>query len=194
MLHGTTLHLCQYLVAHVPATLAGTYSVLRNDTTSPCTACPQGLSTTDTGAVSLTDCNICAQGYGSSNASDKACSQQCGGATSTYGGGQAAGSSCVTCPEMVTGFSFDVLGVGQTYAPAVVTRPRANSPADCVSAFTQVVDSAWYMGGNATLTPVYSASTFNACVADCAQDVQCLYLTFDYNTQTCSKLTLSYGT
>jgi hypothetical protein len=43
------------------------------------------------------------------------------------------------------------------------------------------MDVAWYLGGSANLTAVAGANNFTACAAACKDDVNCQYVTFDYN-------------
>lgn len=81
---------------------------------------------------------------------------------------------------MTTGFSFDFLGNNEAFNPAPVARTGAASPADCLSSFAQIADSAWYMGGNATMEDVSSATSFELCTAACTTD--CMYVTYDYDT------------
>jgi len=166
----------------------GTYNdVLRADTTSPCGSCPAGLSTSQAGGRSLTDCNVCSAGYGGAN-----CATQCGaGNGATFGpAGRPEGTACEACPAMTTGFSFDYLAVNQNFTPAAVARAGADSPADCLAEFAQIADAAWFLGGSVAMTNVTQASgvtTFDGCVADCKADGNCQYITFDYDAATCWK-------
>jgi hypothetical protein len=81
---------------------------------------------------------------------------------------------------MTSGFSFDYMADNKNFTPAVVARTGAESAADCLAEFAQIVDAAWYMGGAATLTDVSSATTLQACVDDCKGDSTCQYITYDY--------------
>jgi hypothetical protein len=69
----------------------------------------------------------------------------------------------------------------------VVSRLYADSPADCLNEFNQVVDAAWQMGGSAQMTAVAGVTTLDGCVAACNTDSSCQYITFDYDTSVCSK-------
>jgi hypothetical protein len=86
---------------------------------------------------------------------------------------------------MSTGFSFDFQATNQAFTPASVARSLADSAADCLAEFAQIEDSAWYLGGNATLTTVSGANTFADCVAACTGT--CQYITFDYDAAAGSK-------
>lgn len=175
--------------ATTTTTTTGYYNdQLRPNTTTPCTACPSTLTTAQPGGRSLDDCSVCAPGRSGSN-----CTTQCGGAGNpTYGPPQrSAGSACEQCPVMATGFSFDYLGTTYTYAPSSVARAGAESPADCLAEFAQIVDTAWYLGGSVSLTNVSGATTFAACVSNCSADSQCQYFTFDHETSARFKKTAS---
>ena len=163
----------------------GTYNDdLRLSKTTPCAACPGGLSTSQPGASSVSACDICKAGWGEAN-----CNTRCGGSNgANYGpAARPLGSNCVPCTDQKVGFNFDWLGAAQLYQPAVVTRSGAESPADCLSEFGQVVDSAFHMGGDVAMTAVPSATTFDACVAACKADTYCQYMTWNYDTSSCSK-------
>jgi hypothetical protein len=70
----------------------------------------------------------------------------------------------------------------------MVARPGAESEGDCLAEFGQLGETgAWYMGGAVSLTPVYTATTLEECVAACKSvaDSSCQYLTFDYDAKTC---------
>lgn len=164
----------------------GTYNaLLRADTTTACTACNTGLSTSTTGGRDSSACDVCATGYG-----EAACGQQCGGDFGANFGvaGREKDSSCDACPVMATGFSFDYLAVNQNFTPSVVARAGADSPADCLAEFAQISDSAWYMGGSAAMEAVSAASSFDTCVAACKAEDSCQYITFDYDTSACSMM------
>jgi len=167
----------------------GTFNAdLRSNTTAPCNSCPAGLSTSQPGGRSADDCNVCAAGFGGAN-----CATTCGATNgANYGpAGREAGLACVECPAMVTGFSFDYLGSNMNFTPAAVARSQADSPADCLAEFAQIADAAWQMGGDAAslvnVTAASSVNTFTGCVADCKADAACMYMTFDYDTNTCFK-------
>lgn len=60
------------------------------------------------------------------------------------------------------------------------------SSGDCLAEFGQVGSvGAWYVGGAATLTAVTflttAASSLEDCAAACKADVDCEYITYDYN-------------
>lgn len=172
----------------------GTYNdQLRTSKTAACTACPTGLSTAQTGGLTVDDCNVMALGWGISSGSDTAA--PCGGsARGSYGpAARPAGSACVSCPDQNTGFSFDFLAVNRLFQAPVVARMYADSPADCLNEFNQVMDAAWQMGGTAQMTPVAAANTFEGCVEDCKADNSCQYITFDYDTSACSKRAAKTG-
>lgn len=185
---ATTLCFCCY---------TGTYNdMLRANRTAPCTQCPTGLSTAQTGGLSIADCNTCAVGYGGSGGSDTACDTVCGGplGAGAYGPpARPAGTPCVSCPEQVTGFSFDYLAVNRLFRPAAVAREQAGSPADCLNEFAQIVDAAWYMGGVVQLTDVPGNVTFDACVGNCKADANCQYITYDYDASNCTKKVAGTG-
>jgi len=171
-------------------TSTGTYNdQLRTSTIAPCTPCPTGLSTSQTGGSSIDDCNLCAPGYGGTS-----CATQCGGTTSTYGPAERPiDSTCENCPYITPGYFFDYLAINRNFSPAVVARPGAVSAADCLAEFGQISDVAWYMGGSVAMATVSSASTFAACVDACKADTDCQYITFDYVTSQCSKRTAGPG-
>lgn len=181
-------HLCLSSMTPALNPPTGTYNDrLQGDRTTPCSKCPLGLSTSQEGSLSVSDCDVCSPGFGGPS-----CALQCGG---TQGGpnygppGRYKGSSssdCEPCPVVQTGFSFDHLAVNQNFSTTVVARARASSPADCLLEFGQLADVAWFMGGAAALTRVTTAGTFAACVADCKADRACEYLTFDYNAPVAS--------
>jgi len=158
--------------------------MLRSNATAPCTPCPDHLTTSQTGGLSLDDCNMCKAGYGGED-----CATQCGGSSgnATYGpAGRSKGTECLPCPVVKLGYFFDFQAVNQGFAPAVVARVSARSLADCLAEFAQVDDLAWFMGGSVAMAPV-EANSFEACVEDCKADAACQYLTFDYKTRRCSK-------
>ena len=66
---------------------------------------------------------------------------QCGG--STYGPPDRDNSKqqCIECPTS-NGFSFDVMGSNQQFVPYTVSRVGADSPADCLAEFAQIMDDA----------------------------------------------------
>jgi hypothetical protein len=127
---------------------------------------------------------MCAAGFGDSN-----CATQCGGGSgATYGpaGRSKVDPGCVACPAMSTGFSFDHMG-NQNFTPAAVARLAADSAADCLAEFAQIVDAAWYLNGAVSLAKDASATTFDACVTACKGDDNCQFITFDYDTNECFK-------
>lgn len=159
----------------------GTYNdALQSNNTAACQSCGTGLTTSQPGADSFGDCNVCVAGYGGSTCS------LCGGvAGATYGpAGQDNKANCTTCPTMATGFSFDYTGTNQPFTPASVARSGADSPADCLAEFAQIEDSAWYLGGAVALTNVTDVAVvdFDTCVAHCKGDAACQYVQFDYDT------------
>jgi hypothetical protein len=172
--------------------LSGTYNdVLRPNKIAPCTACPTGLSTSQTGGLTLDDCNVMALGWGTSGSTRAPCG---GTARGSYGSAtRAIGSACVSCPDQTTGFSFDFLALNRLFQPVVVSRLYADSPADCLNEFNQVVDAAWQMGGSAQMTNVAGVTTFDGCVAACNADSSCQYITFDYDNSACSKRVAKSG-
>lgn len=80
---------------------------------------------------------------------------------------------------MTVGFSFDYKSTNQSFAPDALSREMAASAGDCLAEFAQIVDSAWYMGGSATLTPD-SATTLELCATACKGDADCQYFTYNY--------------
>lgn len=166
-----------------PLCSAGTFNPeLRSNTTAACDACPAGLTTSQAGGRSAADCNMCSVGYGGSN-----CATQCGGINgATFGpaGRSKLAPDCVACPAMSTGFSFDHMG-NQNFTPAAVARLAADSAADCLAEFAQIVDTAWYLNGAAVLTQDTNATTFDACVAACKDDANCQFITYDYDSNQC---------
>jgi hypothetical protein len=84
---------------------------------------------------------------------------------------------------MSTGFSFDYAGTNQAFTPASVARSLADSAADCLAEFAQIEDSAWYLGGTASMTNVtdVDVTDFETCVAHCKADGNCQYVTYDYD-------------
>lgn len=163
--------------------LTGTYNSLRRDnTTTPCEPCPAGLTSSSTGGDAVSDCNLCAEGWGGTG-SGKTCNLQCGGTNGANFGsaGREAGEKCDNCPAEAGSFNYDYLAQNQPFSPAVVARAGAASPADCLSEFAQIADTAWVMGGSAPLTTVANVSTWDACVADCKADMNCQYVYYDYD-------------
>lgn len=90
------------------------------------------------------------------------------------------GSECLACPAALNGYSFFQRSTNNKCVPAVVTRVGAESTSDCLVAFAQVADTAWYMGGAVPLTPVPGVGSFDACVEGCRSDASCQYITYDY--------------
>jgi hypothetical protein len=117
--------------------------VLRPGTAASCDSCPPGYTTSSTGSTKPSDCELCLPGWGDNTGALNAqnCSMQCGG--STYGppGRDATQRKCLECPTG-SGFSFDVLASNQLYVPDTVSRIGADSSADCLSEFAQIVDDA----------------------------------------------------
>lgn len=109
---------------------------------------------------------------------------QCGGLNGANFGsaGRPAGDGCDQCPPEAGSFNFDYLAENQPYSPATVARAGAASPADCLSEFAQISDTAWVMGTAGNLTSVPDATEWAACVADCKADATCQWVTFDYDT------------
>jgi hypothetical protein len=88
---------------------------------------------------------------------------------------------------MSTGFSFDFMG-NKNFTPAAVARTGADSAADCLAEFAQVVDAAWYLHGSATLANITdTAASFDACVSACKDDDSCQFITYDYDSNQCFK-------
>lgn len=163
--------------------VAGTYNgELRPNKTAPCAPCPQGRSTFQPGAVGTEDCSVCAPGYGGLG-----CSLPCGGGSgvnATFGAvGREVGSECQACPQITTGFSFFDSSGNNNFVPAVISRAAAESSAECLAEFAQIVDGSWYMGGSVTMTTVANVTSFESCVEICRTDANCQYLTFDYGVQ-----------
>lgn len=117
--------------------------MLRPGTAASCDSCPPGYTTSSTGSTKPSDCELCLPGWGDNTGALNAqnCSMQCGG--STYGppGRDAAQRKCLQCPTG-SGLSFDVLASNQLYVPDTVSRIGADSSADCLSEFAQIVDDA----------------------------------------------------
>lgn len=154
------------------------------NTTATCTPCTTGLTTSRTGGRTASDCNLCLPGYG--GASD--CTNQCGGLAATYGPAgrstEDGTTACLDCPTMSVGFSFDYKSVNQAFTPNSVARLGAETGADCLAEFAQIVDAAWWLPG-ANASAVAGVSTFGDCVDACTGD--CQFVTFDYNDNTCYK-------
>jgi hypothetical protein len=96
----------------------------------------------------------------------------------------------MACPPIEKGYFFDYDGT-KMFKPAVVSRLGAESLGDCLAEFAQVGDTAWYMGGDVTMTPVLVSDgdidlQFLDCVSKCTAAAKCQYITFDYTTGTCS--------
>jgi hypothetical protein len=87
---------------------------------------------------------------------------------------------------MSTGFSFDYMG-NKNFTPAAVARLGAESAADCLAEFAQMVDAAWYLNGAVALAKDTSATTFDLCVKSCKDDDSCQFITYDYDTNECFK-------
>lgn len=160
----------------------GYYNDARQTTkTAACTACSTigaGLTTSQPGGRSTTDCNLCVAGYGGNN-----CTTSCGGGLdnlATYGpAGRPSGEACITCPTMAAdmGFTFNYGGVSNNFNPLPAARSGAESSADCLSSYAQLAQGNWFMGPTATLTNDTAAS-FTLCVSACG--TSCLFATFDY--------------
>lgn len=160
---------------------AGTYSEgsRASNRTSPCLPCPEGRSTIQAGGIDISDCSVLAAGYGGVNGSSP-----CGGgrgANATFGAAwRAVGSDCLACPSAFNGYSFFHRSTNRQFVPDVVSRVMAETAADCLAEFAQVVDAAWSMGGSAALTSVPGTSTFADCIDSCRSDASCEYITYDY--------------
>jgi hypothetical protein len=166
---------------------AGTYrDKLSESNTAPCFKCPTGRSSSQPGAASIADCDVCAPGYGSAPDAGTACGQQCGGSAATYGnnGRYLSAPICKACPTP-SGYPFWFQNERQLWAPAAVARLGATSARECLAEFAQFDYMAWRMGGNATMEAVPAAVTFEACVAACTGG--CQYVTFDYATGVCER-------
>jgi len=85
---------------------------------------------------------------------------------------------------MTVGFTYFFNGSIQPFAPPVYARQYATSPAHCVAEFAQIMDGAWFMGGNASMTQQTTAN-FDACVQVCRASSTCQYITYDYETRAC---------
>ena len=110
--------------------------MLRNDTSSPCSACPAGTTTLRDGADSVEDCAACQPGFGGPG-----CAAQCGGVgdAASYGpGGRSVGAECVACSASKAGYSFDWMMGNDMFAPRAVAKLGADSPGDCLAEFVQV--------------------------------------------------------
>jgi len=130
---------------------------------------------------------MCVVGFGGTD-----CATQCGGSNATYGtAGREKGEACVECPVIAVGFYFDYMAINRNFTPAVVARPGAVSPADCLAEFGQIADLAWYMGRPVDMARVADVGTFEACVEDCKRDDDFQDITYDYNTTQCYKKVLS---
>jgi hypothetical protein len=139
-----------------------------------------------TGSTSENDCNLLQQGYGVNNESQVIL---CGGDQPTYGPpGREAGSPCEICPKANPGYQFNYpLGSPQLnpFVPETVAIWRSSALDDCLTQFGQPGDTSWQMGGAVQMAPA-NASTFEDCVAACAADDTCQYMTFDYASNICS--------
>jgi hypothetical protein len=62
---------------HHGLTCAGTFNgLLRSNTTMPCDRCPEGYTTSQTGCLSASDCNVCLPGYGDTTGSSSSTAAQ----------------------------------------------------------------------------------------------------------------------
>lgn len=160
-------------------TPAGTYNPeIRTTKTAPCTACPEGRTTSQAGATTINDCSLCVVGYGGSD-----CNQRCGGgrgANATYGVEGSEARVCEPCPAVANGFTFYYRGNQSAFVPAVVSRLGAGSAGDCLAEFAQITDSAWALGGTVQLTDVANIASFEACAEACRTTSNCQYATYDY--------------
>lgn len=87
---------------------------------------------------------------------------------------------------MTVGFSFDFKSANQAFTPDSVAREGAESGADCLAEYAQIVDAAWWLPGAAggfAGAEVADVSNFTACVEACGAN--CQMVTFDYNTDKC---------
>lgn len=158
----------------------GTYNdQIRPTKTDPCTDCPTGRSTFQTGGSSVSDCSVCVGGYGGSD-----CSGRCGGGrglNATYGApGRTQGADCDVCLAITNGFTFYYRGNQSSFVPAVVSRLGAESSADCLAEFAQINDAAWFLGGTARLNKVNNIASFNDCVESCRTTATCQYASYNY--------------
>lgn len=165
----------------------GTYNdaAYTNSTTTPCSSCPNGTTTSSTGGDSAGACSLCAAGYGGA-----ACSSLCGGpgASATYGpAGRTVGSACVSCTTSATGYSFEWNGSNGLFNPQAVSRVGATSSVACLTEFAQFADHAWWLPttGDTNMVVTGSVVSFSDCVATCTSAAKCQYVTYDYTTQTC---------
>lgn len=166
-----------------------------------CTPCPAGLTTTEEGASSPANssCNVCAPGYGGASFVDCYIGKTCGGVNgANYGpwGRSPTTFACTPCPTMATGsggFTFDFAQSTNNYAPGSVARPGATSVSDCLAEFTQVEDNVWSLPSNLTATPD-AADSLEGCTAACAEDADCMFVTFNYASDSCSLFLAPFGT
>lgn len=203
------LSLClKYLSRTVLFHIAGTYNdVLRSSTTAACTSCGEGYTTSGTGSLSSTECSMCLPGYGdepTTTSNNPSCGSKCGGAAgATFGpvGREASteGRKCLACP-ISTGFSFDYLAQNQLFVPETVARLGADSSADCLAEYAQIVDDVWFLGGDAALTTVETIgngttniTTVVECTEACSEDADCMFVTFSYDGQVCQKKVAEAG-
>jgi len=171
---------------------------MRENTTAPCGACPSGLTTSEPGGSDLSHCNHCQEGWGGPGFGFT-CDIQCGGLNGANFGpaGRGSGEPCFECPEQSIGFSYDYLARNQPFAPSVVARAGAASPAECLSEFAQISDTAFFMDGYAPMVNVPNATLWSDCIADCKADAGCQYVTYDYDalvdSQKCFKKVAGNG-
>jgi len=148
---GVNLYLCCSRPSTCPLWIpvrfvTGTYNaLLQNDTTTPCVTCPTGFATSQTGGTNLKDCNLCLPGYGDSG-NNTDCAAKCGGENgANFGpaGRDALNHRCTNCPAGGTKFSFDYMADNMVFIPDSVARIGADSPADCLAEFAQILDDTW---------------------------------------------------
>lgn len=147
------------------------------------------ITTSQPGARSSAQCDLCSAGYGSPADGNIACGTPCGGGTgvnANYGplGRHITTPSCVSCPPMTVGFTYFFNGSIQPFTPPIYARQFATSPAHCVAEFAQIVDAAWVIGGTVSMAQP-AATTFETCVGVCRANSTCQYITFNYANKAC---------
>lgn len=125
------------------------------------------------------------------------CATQCGGFgdAASYGPpGREYGSACVPCNNILTYYSYNWGTNNDVWSAPVVSRIGADNAVDCLAAYTQLVDGAFYLPvpDIPANTVTKNVSTFSDCVALCTGN--CAVATYDYKTKECSTLILTPST
>lgn len=112
------------------------------------------------------------------------------GDAATYGpAGRSTGSPCIPCMQAgkTYGFSFHWEMLNDVFVPRTVSRTGASATVDCLSEYSQLLDSAWWLPLSSTgsTTVTQDVATFADCVALCTPSSMCQFVTYDYVAKDC---------